>query len=214
MSAFDLDADAIAETAKLIEDDGNRCAHFALDVRNEDAVVRAVNASIERYGPVRVLVCAAGISRATKFMDMTVSTWTEMLEIHATGAFICTRAVASSMVDAGFGRIIYIASRAGLSANPGSVHYGAAKAAMINLGRGLAKELGPSGISVNSIAPGAIDTPMLRLIPDHIRRTAVDNPIGRVGRPYDVARAVLFLSEDTADFITGQVLSVNGGSHI
>jgi 3-oxoacyl-[acyl-carrier protein] reductase len=111
-------------------------------------------------------------------------------------------------------RMVFISSMAGLSGTPRSVHYAAAKAAIIGFGKALARELGPAGITVNSIAPGAIDTPMLQLIPAHIREQNVNNPMGRVGTPADIARTILFLTDRDADFITGQVLGVNGGALI
>jgi 2-hydroxycyclohexanecarboxyl-CoA dehydrogenase len=215
VSVWDLNPDAAAETARLIVEEGGRAISFGLDVTDQPAVLDATARSVAEFGPVTILLTGAGISRMMDFVTMPLDVWTSMLAIHATGTFICAQAVTPSMVEAGYGRMVFISSLAGLSGNPGSVHYAAAKAAIIGFAKALAKELGPSGITVNCLAPGAIDTAMLKLIPASITDvTAKGNPMGRVGTTHDVSRAVQFFTEPDGDFITGTVLSVNGGTYI
>lgn len=215
VSVWDLNAEAAAETAREIVEQGGHAISFGVDVRDQEAVLNATAKSIAEFGPVTILLTGAGISRMMDFVDMPLDVWTSMLAVHATGTFICAQAVAPSMIEANYGRIVFISSLAGLNGNAGSVHYAAAKAAIIGFAKALAKELGPHGITVNSIAPGAIDTAMLKLIPDRILDiTARSNPMGRVGVTHDVARAVLFFTEQDADFVTGTVLSVNGGTYM
>lgn len=214
VSVWDLNAEAAAETADLIRSEGGRAASFSVDVTNQEATLEATSKSIEQFGPVSILLTGAGVSRMMDFVTMPLEVWSSMLAIHATGTFISAQAVTPSMIDSGYGRMVFISSLAAQSGNAGSVHYAAAKAAIVGFMKALAKELGPHGITVNSIAPGAIDTPMLRLIPDRILDvTARGNPVGRVGVPHDISRAVLFLTEPDADFITGQLVPINGGTY-
>jgi len=146
---------------------------------------------------------------------MTEAQWDRMLGVHLKGTFQTTQACVPDMIDAGWGRIVNVASVAGLNGGgPGLSHYAAAKAGIIGFTRAIAQELGPMGITVNAVAPGLIDTPMIRVAgaPDDLYDAVVRRtPVKRLGQPEDIAVAVLFLASEEAGFTTGQVLSPNGG---
>jgi NAD(P)-dependent dehydrogenase (short-subunit alcohol dehydrogenase family) len=213
VSVWDRDGDAARATADAVVQAGGQALAEALDVADpaqaRDATARAVAA----FGPVSTLMTGAGYSRFVDFTDLTLAEWTSMLTVHATGTFVCAQAVTASMTEAHYGRMVFISSLAGLSGSAGHVHYAAAKAAILGFTKALSKELGPSGITVNAIAPGAIDTPMLKLIKPEIVERNSDNPVGRVGTPTDVADTVLFLSSPEASFITGTVVNLSGGAY-
>lgn len=163
-------------------------------------------------GPVEILVNNAGIAQQKLFTDITDEDWAQMLAVNTTGAFYCCRRAVPAMVRAKQGCIINISSIWGQTGASCEVHYSAAKAALIGLTRALAQELAPSGVRVNCVAPGAISTPMLApFSPAELDALCQDIPMGRLGTTGEVASAVLFLAGDGAAYITGQVLSPNGG---
>ncbi|MCU1475625.1 MAG: short-chain dehydrogenase/reductase [Subtercola sp.] len=213
VSVWDRDPDAARTTADAIVEAGGRAESEALDVADQDQVRDATARAISAFGNISTLMTGAGYSRFVDFLDLTIEEWTSMLTVHATGTFVCAQAVTPSMIDAHFGRMVFISSLAGLSGSAGHVHYAAAKAAILGLTKALCKELGPSGITVNAIAPGAIDTPMLKLIKPEIAERNSNNPVGRVGTPADVAETVLFLASPQASFITGAVVNLSGGAY-
>jgi 2-hydroxycyclohexanecarboxyl-CoA dehydrogenase len=167
-------------------------------------------------GPVCVLVSAAGIASFVPFADMTETAWDRMIAVHLKGTYNCIRAVLPDMLAAGAGRIVNIASVAGLNGGgPGLSHYAAAKSGIIGLTKTLGLELAPHGITTNAIAPGLIDTPLLDRsgMPERVRQLIVDRtPVGRIGKPDDIAAACAYLVSDEASFVTGQVVSPNGGA--
>jgi len=166
----------------------------------------------ERLGTVDLLVNNAGIAQQKMFCDITPEEWDRMFAVTVTGAFHCCQRVLPGMLRRGGGQIINVASMWGQTGASCEVHYSAAKAALIGMTRALAKELGPSGITVNCIAPGVIDTDMCAGLDASTRAgLAEETPLGRLGTPLDVARAILFLAGEGGDFFTGQVLSPNGG---
>lgn len=161
---------------------------------------------------VDVLINNAGIAQQKLFTDLTEEDWDAMFDVHVKGAFLCTKAVLPLMIERKRGKIINISSMWGQVGASCEVHYSAAKAAIIGMTKALAKELGPSNIQVNAVAPGVIETGMLASFsPEDKRALAEETPLGRLGTPRDIAKAVLFLASPDADFITGQVLGVNGG---
>jgi 2-hydroxycyclohexanecarboxyl-CoA dehydrogenase len=190
---------------------------YTADVTDREQVDAAVAAIREQLGPVTVLVNAAGLDKFKRFIDLKFSDWQRIIDVNLNGVFHCIQAVLPDMVEAGWGRIVNISSSSTHSGQPFMAPYVAAKSAVNGLTKSLALEYGPSGITVNAVPPGFIDTPMLRkaeergflgaTIDEHIART----PVRRVGRPEDIAAACAFLVSDEAGYITGQILGVNGG---
>ena len=171
----------------------------------------------DSLGSISVLVNAAGLERFKRFTNLSFEDWSRVVDVNLNGVFHTIQAVLPDMVDAGWGRIVNISSSSTHSGQPFMSAYVAAKSAVNGLTKSLALEYGPSGITVNGVAPGFVDTPMLRsaeerqllggTIEEHIERT----PVRRVGRPEDIAAACAFLISDEAGYITGQILGVNGG---
>jgi 3-oxoacyl-[acyl-carrier protein] reductase len=182
------------------------------DSQIEADVKYAVRATIEQFGKIDCLVNNAAISSFSLFTDITLDEWNEMVSVNLTGAFLYSKAVIPDMLKRKSGRIINITSMWGLVGSSCEVHYSATKAALIGMTKALAKELGPSGITVNAVAPGVINTEMNSKLNEEDREQLVnDTPLMRMGEPSDVAEAVFFLAEDGASFITGEVLNVSGG---
>lgn len=206
----------LAETCvqKICENGGTAHA-YAVDV-TDSAAVKIVTAQIEKdLGAVSVLVNNAGISEQKLFTDITDSDWEQMLAVHLNGAFYMTRALMPAMVHRKYGRIINIASMWGETGGSCEVHYSAAKAGLIGLTKALAKELAPSGITVNAVSPGAVETDMMRALGEEVcKSVAEETPVGRLAHPQEIADAICFLASEKAAYITGQVLSVNGGAVI
>ena len=166
----------------------------------------------EDFGRIDLLVCNAGIAQQKLFTDITDSDWNHMLGTNLTGVFNMCRAVIPEMVRKKEGKIINVSSMWGQTGASCEVHYSAAKAGVIGLTKALAKELAPSGITVNAVAPGVISTDMLSGFSQaELEQLRQEIPLGRLGTPQDVADAVAFLSSEGASYITGQVLAVNGG---
>ena len=182
------------------------------DSRSEVDVVSAVEKVIATYGKVDCLINNAAISSFSLFTDITLEDWNDMLAVNLTGAFLYSRSVVSDMLKRKSGRIINITSMWGLVGASCEVHYSATKAGIIGMTKALAKELGPSGITVNAIAPGVINTEMNSKLTDEDKEALInDTPLMRIGNTSDIAEAALFLAGDGASFITGEVLNVSGG---
>ena len=182
------------------------------DSANEKEVIEAVKKANDFFGSTDVLINNAGISSFSLFTDITSEAWRNIFDVNVNGAFYFTKAILPQMIQKKQGRIINISSMWGVSGSSCEVHYSATKAALIGMTKALAKEVGPSGITVNCIAPGVISTDMnASLAEDDIKALEYDTPLGRIGTPRDVSNAAYFLSSDEAGFITGQVVSVDGG---
>ena len=187
------------------------------DVTDRAQLDTALDAVRERFGPVTILVNAAGMDGFKRFHDISWERWQKVIAVNLHSVFHCTQAVLPDMMEAGWGRIVNISSSSAQSGQPFMTHYVAAKSAVNGLTKALALEYGPYGITVNAIPPGFIDTPMLRrsesrellggTVEEHIQRT----PVRRVGKPEDIAAAAAFLISEEAGYITGQILGVNGG---
>lgn len=182
------------------------------DVSIREQVAGMVREVGDRFGSIEVLINNAGIAQQKLFTDITPEDWDAMLDVNVKGIFNCCQAVVPGMINRKRGKIINLASIWGLTGASCEVHYSTAKAAVIGFTKALARELGPSNIQVNCVAPGIIDTDMnASLLEDDRCRLIEATPLMRFGTPQDIAYALLFLASDQADFLTGQVLSPNGG---
>jgi NAD(P)-dependent dehydrogenase (short-subunit alcohol dehydrogenase family) len=211
--ACDIDALTAEATAAAIRADGGTAIALAFDVSNFDAVHAAAEAAVAEFGRIDVVVGAGGYAGFIDFLDMTEADWDRMLGVHAKGAFNLAHAALPSMKANGFGRLVYISSVAAMSGSPAHSHYAAAKAAIVGFVKALCREVGPWGVTVNAIAPGVIDTPMLAEASEESRARLAGNPVGRLGETDDIAEAVAYLASDGAGFVTGTVMHVNGGSY-
>lgn len=182
------------------------------DVSDAEQVEAMVAAGEARFGSIDVLVSNAGIAAQRLFTDITPEEWRRMMAVNLDGAFYCCQAVLPGMIRRQQGKIVLVSSMWGLVGASCEVHYSASKAALIGMTRALAKEVGPSNIQVNCVAPGVIDTDMNAALDARTRaELAEETPLGRLGTPREAAQAIAFLASEEADFITGQVLSPNGG---
>ena len=205
-----------AESAILLEkslkENGFSALSYMADVSKSNDVKRMVNDVIEQYGKIDVLINNAGIAQQKLFTDITDEDWERMVSINLTGTFNCCRAVIPLMVSRKSGSIINTSSIWGMTGASCEVHYSAVKAGIIGMTKALAKELGPSGIRVNCVAPGVINTRMnANLSVSDLEGLADETPLGRLGTTNEVASTSLFLASNAAEFITGQVISPNGG---
>ncbi len=187
---------------------------FALqaDIADHAAATAMVQQAEQAFGGLDLLVCNAGISQNKLFTDITLQEWQHMFAVNVQGIYSCCHAALPGMLRRHCGKIITISSIWGIAGASCEVHYSAAKAAVIGFTKALAKEVGPSGIRVNCVAPGAVATDMMSdLTPEALALLREETPLGCIGNPRDVAASVAFLASPAADFITGQVLSPNGG---
>ncbi len=185
---------------------------YGADVSDREQVQAMAEACRQRFGGTDVLVCNAGIARQGLFTDLTPAQWREMMGVHLDGAFHCCQAVLPGMIRRQTGSIVLVSSIWGMVGASCEVAYSTAKAALIGLTKALAKEVGPSGIRVNCVAPGVVDTAMnAALDGETLAALQEETPLGRLGTPEEIARAIAFLASPEAGFITGQVLSPNGG---
>jgi 2-hydroxycyclohexanecarboxyl-CoA dehydrogenase len=217
VGVLDRNGDAAAEAAAKITASGGTAMGVTADVtdrRSIDAAVEAVGAA---YGAPTILVNNAGRDGFSPFLKLSLDDWNRVLEVNLTGTFLCCQAVVPGMLEAGWGRIINISSSSAQGGQPLMAHYVASKAGVIGLTKSLALEFGPKGITVNTIPPGFIDTPMLRaseakgLLGEGVEHHEKLTPVRRVGRPEDIAATCSFLVREEAGYITGQVIGVNGG---
>lgn len=185
---------------------------YQADVADRAAVDNAVSDFLARFGHIDLLVNNAACAEQCLFTDITSAKWQRMIDVNLTGAFNCTQNVLPSMVSRKTGAIVFISSMWGVEGGSCEVHYSATKAALIGMTKSLAKEVGPSGIRVNCVAPGVIDTDMnAQLSEADMEELKQSTALCRIGTPADVAGVVAFLADDDSGFITGQVIGVDGG---
>ncbi len=183
-----------------------------LNVTDTAAIEALIKAIEGEFGAVSILVNNAGITRDSLLMRMKEDDWDAVIDTDLSSVFRTSKAVLRGMLKARHGRIINIASVVGATGNPGQANYAAAKAGMVGFAKSLAREVGSRGITVNTVAPGFIDTDMTRALPDEQRTALLNNiPLGRLGAVQDIATAVAFLASDAAGYITGDTLHINGG---
>lgn len=186
-----------------------------LNVTDADSIDKLIKDIESEFGSVGILVNNAGITRDTLLMRMKAEDWDAVIDTNLSSVFRLSKACMRSMMKARKGRIINIASVVGVTGNPGQANYAAAKAGMIGFAKSLAREVGSRGITVNTVAPGFIDTDMTRALTDEQRAALLTNiPLARLGAPQDIANAVVFLASEAAAYITGETLHVNGGMHM
>jgi 2-hydroxycyclohexanecarboxyl-CoA dehydrogenase len=210
---IDLDGAAAEVTASRIREQGGSVLAASADVGDYAALKAAFDRVSSDFGPIDLLVNNAGWSPNKRFVDMTELEWDKVIAINYRGVINGCRAVIEQMQERGSGRIVSIASDAGRVGTPKESVYAGAKAAVIGFSKSLAAEVARQGITVNVVSPGTTDTPLLRemLSDEQMQRRIKANPMGRIGTPADIAAAVLFFASNDASYVTGQVLSVNGG---
>jgi NAD(P)-dependent dehydrogenase (short-subunit alcohol dehydrogenase family) len=201
----------------MIVSEGGEAIGLTVDVADRATVDEGLTVVRRRLGPVAVLVNSAGMEGFRKFLNIRAEEWDRLIAVNLTGTFHCCQAAVPDMVTAGWGRIVNIASSSAQGGQPLMTHYVASKAGVIGFTKALALELGPHGITVNTIPPGFIDTPMTRrnealgLLGGTVDEHAARTPVRRAGTPEDIAATCAFLAGDEAGYITGQVIGVNGG---
>src|SRR5499425_3702445 len=205
----------LAALVKDIATAGGEALAVKMDVADADQVKAGFKAVLEKFGKLDILVNNAAITRDGLAMRMKQDDWEAVIRTNLTGAHLCTQQALATMMRARAGRIINIASVVAQMGNPGQANYVAAKAGLIGLTKAIAMEIASRDVTVNAVAPGFIETPMTDVLPDKVK-TALNAriPLGRMGKPRDVAAAIVFLASDEAGYITGHVLNVNGGMHL
>ncbi|ONH30884.1 SDR family NAD(P)-dependent oxidoreductase [Pseudofrankia asymbiotica] len=218
VAVLDLNADAAKKVAEEIGEAGNEAVAFGgVDVSSREQVNAAVESIRASMGPVLALVNNAGVTGFREFLKISDASWDKTIAVNLSGPFYVTQAVLPDMIAAHWGRIVNISSSSAQGGQQYMTHYVASKAGLIGMTKALALEFGPEGITVNTIPPGFVDTPMLReserrgMLGGGVEEHAGKTPVRRAGKPEDIAVATSFLCRDEASYITGQIIGVNGG---
>ena len=212
VAIWDFNSEKGAESESLLKAKGHDVRFQQVNVTDMNSVKAAVQALVEETGRIDVLVNNAGITRDASLLKMTEEQWQQVLDVNLGGVFHCTQAIAPIMVEQNSGCIINTSSVVGLYGNFGQTNYVATKSGVIGMTKVWARELGRKGIRVNAVAPGFIATEMVDTVPENVIEQMVGKtPLARMGNPEDIANAYVFLSSDLASFISGTVLSVDGG---
>jgi len=208
-------AEKAEETAELIREVGGESLAVQADVSQADDVDRLIKTTLDHFGKIDILVNNAGITRDSLLLRMKEADWDAVLATNLKGVFLCTKAVSKGMLKQRSGAIVNISSVVGLAGNAGQANYAAAKAGVVGFSKSIAKELAPRGIRVNVVAPGYIITDMTETLPEGVQSEVLSAiPLGRLGKPEDVAKMVRFLVSPEASYITGQTFCVDGGMEI
>jgi 3-oxoacyl-[acyl-carrier protein] reductase len=212
VAIFDINRDLLNATEKEIREEGSQCNGYVVDVTNFDNVSEKVREVISDFEKIDILINNAGITRDNFLTKMEVEDWNRVISINLTGTFNCAKAVTPYMMEKGSGNIVNVSSVVGVYGNIGQTNYAASKAGVIGLTKTWAKEFAKKGIRVNAVAPGFIKTPMTEKVPEKVLEIMIGKtPMGRMGEPMEVARAILFLSSEESSFTTGHILHVDGG---
>lgn len=219
VALLDRDGDAASAAAEELRQQGSGAVAFPVDVTDRPAVDDAMAKVRRELGPVAILVTSAGLDEFRPFTEITTETWERMLAVNLTGTFHAIQSAIPDMLDAGWGRIVTISSSSAQSGAARMAHYVASKGGVIGLTKALAVEYAPNGITVNTIPPGFIDTPMVRRAEARGDLPPVDaviarTPVRRAGTPEDIAAACAFLCSEDAGYVTGQAIGVNGGWYL
>ncbi|MDY6971307.1 MAG: 3-oxoacyl-[acyl-carrier-protein] reductase [Thermodesulfobacteriota bacterium] len=212
---YDPDDTACEETSRILAKSGLEHETHRVDISSFGAVQDLFKGIISRLGEIHVLVNNAGITKDTLLMRMGEEEWDTVLGVNLKGVFNCTRAVVRPMMKQRGGHIVNISSVIGQIGNAGQANYAASKSGIMGFTKTVAKEVAARGITVNAIAPGFIDTDMTEMLPEEAKSKFVQQiPLGRIGRPEEVAEAVYWFCSDAASYITGQIIHVNGGIYM
>ena len=202
-------------TVDEIKAKGRKAVFSGANVVQEDEVVQLFQMIEDAFGSIDILVNNAGITKDGLLMDMTLDQWDQVMDVNLRGVFLCSKYAAKMMSAQNQGKIVNLSSASGLMGNVGQVNYAASKGGVVAMTKTLAKELARFNINVNAVAPGYIRTPMTEKVPEKVENFLLSQiPLRRAGEAREVANAIAFLCSDMADYITGQVLSVNGGIYV
>jgi len=215
----DYNGDGAEEAAKAIRDSGGQAVAVPVDVSDRSQVDKAVAVARGELGPIGILVTSAAVSRREPFEEMSTESWERIVGVNLTGTFHCVQAVIGDMTEAGWGRVVMISSSSAQRGAPGMTHYAASKGGVIAFGKSLALEFAARGVTVNNIAPSVVETPMVaqqRAVGAVGSSEAMARrvPVGRMGTGDDIAAACMYLVSEEASYVTGQTVSVNGGSFV
>lgn len=212
VNVADINEESAKNVAHEIESNNGKASFCKMDVSNYNEVQDTINKILDKYGKIDILINNAGITRDGLLLKMKEEDWDRVININLKGVFNCTKAVLRAMLKERQGRIVNIASIVGLIGNAGQANYSASKAGIIGFTKTIAREVASRNITVNAIAPGFIATDMTKVLSDEVKENLSKQiPLGRLGQPEDVANAVLFLVSESAGYITGEVIRVDGG---
>jgi 3-oxoacyl-[acyl-carrier protein] reductase len=212
VAVIDLNADNLAELQSVAKEAGFEVITKCCDITKTDQLEEILKGIADEHGTIEILVNNAGITRDKLMMQMDENDFDIIMNVNLKAAFMATKTVLRGMIRNKFGRIVHISSVAGVMGQAGSANYAASKAGLIGMAKSIAREVGKKGVTANCIAPGFIDTEMTSALPDMVKQAAMAViPLKRMGKPEEIAQAVAFLCSDSAGYITGQVLCVDGG---